>query len=61
MIPSLMQLVVVLTVVGLLWYLVQYIIPLPQPVRIVATVIFVLVACIYLLQAFGVADFVHIR
>lgn len=58
---SLLQFVVVVAVLGLLWYLVNNVIPMPQPARVVVTVIFVLLACVYLLGAFGVVDFSTVR
>lgn len=57
----LVHFVVVVAVVGILWYLINNVIPMPQPARVVVTVIFCLLACFYLLGAFGVVDFSTVR
>lgn len=44
---------ILLVVVGVVIWLVQTYIPMPQPIRILITVLVVLGACIYLLEFFG--------
>lgn len=55
MISLLIALVIFALVVSLLWWLIQMI-PLPQPVRVVITVLFCLVCIVYLLQRFNLAS-----
>jgi hypothetical protein len=50
---DLISLLVVLVVLGLVWYLVTTYVPMPAPVKTVITVIAVLILCIWLLQSFG--------
>ncbi len=50
---DLVSLLVVLVVLGLVWWLVTTYLPLPPGVKTVITVIAVLILCIWLLQAFG--------
>jgi hypothetical protein len=50
---DLIQLIVVLGVLGVVWYLVTTYIPMPAPVKTIITVVVVIVLCIWLLQAFG--------
>ncbi len=51
---SLVQILVVLVVVGVCWYLLDTYVPLPAPIKVVIRVVIVLVLCLWLLQAFGV-------
>lgn len=51
---DLIQLLIVLVVIGVVWYLVSTYIPMPAPMKTVITVIAVLVLCIFLLRAFGI-------
>ncbi len=51
------ELVAVLCVIGLLWWLVNNVIPLPPPVRIAATVVMTLLVCVWLLDWAGVTHF----
>lgn len=50
---DLISLIVVLAVVGLVWWLVTTYIPLPAPVKTVITVLVVVVLCVWLLQWAG--------
>lgn len=50
---DLISLLVVLVVVGLVWWLVTTYLPLPPPVKTIITVIGVLILCIFLLQWAG--------
>jgi hypothetical protein len=50
---GLLQLIVVLVVLGLVWWLVTTYVPLPQPVKTIITVLAVLVLCLYLLSFAG--------
>lgn len=50
---DLISLIVVLAVLGLVWWLVTTYIPLPAPVKTVITVICVVALCIFLLQWAG--------
>lgn len=54
---DIISLLVVLVVVGLVWWLVTTYVPMPQPVRTIVTVIGVLILCIWLLQWAGIAHF----
>jgi hypothetical protein len=54
---DLISLLVVLVVVGLVWYLITTYIPMAAPIRTVITVIAVLVLCLWLLSAFGIGHF----
>ena len=50
---DLVSLLVVLVVLGLVWWLVTTYIPLPPGVKTVITVIAVLILCVWLLQMVG--------
>jgi len=50
---DLISLIVVLAVVGLVWWLVTTYIPMPAPIKTVITVIAVLILCIWILQWAG--------
>jgi len=50
---SLIQLLVVVIVLGLLWWLVAMVLPLPAPFKMVAQVIVVLIAIVWLLSLVG--------
>ena len=50
----LVNLIVVLIVVGVVWYLIETYLPIAEPFKIVIRVVIVLVLCIWLLQAFGI-------
>jgi xanthosine utilization system XapX-like protein len=54
---DLISLLVVLVVVGLVWWLVTTYIPMPPAIKTVITVIAVLVLCIWLLQWAGIGNF----
>jgi hypothetical protein len=49
----LISLIIVLAVVGLVWYLVTTYIPMPAPIRTVITVIAVVCLCVWLLRFIG--------
>lgn len=51
---DLISLIVVLAVVGLIWWMVTTYIPMPQPIKTIITVIAVVVLCIWLLQWAGI-------
>lgn len=55
---DIISLVVVLVVVGLVWWLITTYVPLPAPVKTVITVLAVLVLCVWLLQFAGIT---HLR
>lgn len=55
---DIISLLVVLVVVGLVWWLITTYVPLPAPIKTVITVIAVLVLCIWLLQFAGIT---HLR
>jgi hypothetical protein len=55
---DLLYLVVVIAVLGLVWYLVVNFIPLPPQAQVVVNVVFVLILVVVLLQAFGLT---HLR
>lgn len=48
------SLLVVLVVLGVIWYLVTTYIPMPAPMKTVITVFAVLALCLMLLQWFGI-------
>ncbi len=50
---DLIQLIIVLAVVGLVWWLVTTYIPMPPPIKTVITVVAVLILCVWLLQWAG--------
>lgn len=50
---TLLQLIVVLVVLGLVWWLITTYLPLPAPIKMAITVIFVVIVCIYLLSVVG--------
>ncbi len=52
---DIIPLLVVLVVVGLVWWLVTTYLPLPPPVKTVLTVVGVLVLCVWLLEWAGLA------
>ncbi len=52
---DIISLLVVLVVVGLVWWLVTTYLPLPQPIKMVITCIAVLILCVWLLQWAGIA------
>ncbi len=56
MIPaaSLIHVIVVLIVLGIIWWLIETQIPIAEPVKVVIKVIAVLALCIYLLQLVGI-------
>jgi hypothetical protein len=54
---DLISLLVVLVVVGLVWWLVTTYIPMPAPIKTVITVIAVLILCVWLLESFGLTHF----
>ena len=54
---DLISLIVVLIVLGVCWYLITKFIPLPEPIRVVVTVIAVLALCLVLLDFAGIAHF----
>lgn len=45
---------IVLVVVGVIWWLVTTYIPMPAPIKTVITVIVVLMLCLWLLKVFGI-------
>lgn len=51
---SIVSLIVLLVVVGLVLYLVNSLIPMPQPIRIVVNALVVLVVILWLLESVGV-------
>jgi hypothetical protein len=53
---SLISLIIILVVLGVIWWLVTTYIPMPQPIKTVITVICVIVLCLLLLSLFGIGD-----
>lgn len=49
----LIHLILVLGIIGLVWYLVTTYIPMPPPMKTVITVIAVLALCVFLLEGLG--------
>lgn len=56
MLTSLISVMIFLAVFGAIFYMLQTYVPMPAPVKTVMTIIFVLFACVFLLQAFGAVD-----
>lgn len=54
---SLINLIIVLAVLGFVWYLVTTYIPMPPPIKMVITVIAVLVLCLLMLNLLGIGDY----
>lgn len=55
---DLISLIVVLIVLGVIWWLVTTYIPMPAPMKTVITVIVVIALCLFLLNLFGIG---HMR
>lgn len=53
---DLVSLLIVLVVIGVIWYLVTTYIPMPQPMRTVITIIAVIALCLFLLNLFGIGS-----
>lgn len=53
---GLIDLIIVLAVIGLIWWLVVTYIPMPQPMKTVITVVAVIALCIFLLRLTGIGD-----
>lgn len=49
-------LILVLVIVGVGLYLVENYIPMSEPIKIVIRVVVIILICLYLLKAFGIAD-----
>lgn len=47
---------VVLVVVGLVWYLLENYVPMAEPIKTVIRVVAVLILCLWLLSAFGIVS-----
>jgi hypothetical protein len=45
---------IVLVVLGVVWWLVTTYVPMPAPIKTVITVIVVLMLCLWLLRVFGI-------
>jgi len=54
---GLIELVIILAVLGFVWYLVTTFIPMPAPVKNVITVICVIALCLVLLNVAGIGDY----
>lgn len=48
------HLIIVLAVIGVIWYLVTTYIPMPAPMKTVITVVVVIALCLFLLSALGI-------
>lgn len=53
---SLINLLIILIVIGVIWWLVTNYIPMPAPMKTVITVIAVIALCLLLLNLFGIGD-----
>jgi hypothetical protein len=51
---DLVQFVIVLVVVGLVWWLIETYVPIAAPIKVVIRVIVVLVLCVWLLRFAGI-------
>ena len=54
---GLINLIIVLAVIGCIWYMVTTYIPMPAPIKTVITVIAVVVLCLLLLNLVGIGDY----
>lgn len=54
---DLISLLIVLVVLGVIWWLITTYVPMPAPMKTVISVVAVLALCIFLLQAFGLTHF----
>jgi hypothetical protein len=52
------QLLITLIVLGVILWLVNTYIPMPPPIKLVINVVIVLALCLWLLQAFGIGNYV---
>lgn len=52
-VPPLIPLLVLLAIVGFLWYLLDRYVPMPQPMRTIIAAVVLLAVVLYLLRAFG--------
>jgi len=57
---DIISLLVVLVVIGLVWWLLTTYVPMPQPVRMIVTVIGVLILCVWLLSLVGIGHGVRL-
>ncbi len=53
---GLIELIVVLAILGCIWYLITTYIPMPGPIKTVITVLAVVALCVLLLQVVGIGD-----
>lgn len=53
---GLIEIIVVLAVLGCVWYLITTFIPMPAPIKTVITVLAVIALCIVLLQMIGYGE-----
>lgn len=58
---GLIEFIIVLAVLGCVWYLITTYIPMPGPIKTVITVIAVIVLCLLLLQVVGIESGVHLN
>ena len=54
---TLLQLIFAIAILGLIWYLLTTIVPMPSQARVVINVIFVIILIAILLQLLGIGDF----
>lgn len=54
---SLTGLLILVVVLGTVWYLVKTYVPMPDPIKVVLTIFGVLILCIALLNITGVGDY----
>lgn len=54
---TLLTLVMVLVVLGLAWWILTQVIPMPGPGKTVVSVIFVIILLLIVMQLFGIGDF----
>ena len=53
---SVVQLIVVLVVIGVVLWLINTYVPMNSAIKTVLNIVVVLIACIYVLSAFGILD-----
>ena len=53
---SVVQLIVVLVVIGVVLWLINTYVPMNSAIKTILNVVVVLIACIYVLSAFGILD-----
>lgn len=51
---DIVHVLILLVVVGVVWWLIETYVPLPDPIKTVIRIVLVLVLCLWLLRTFGI-------